>query len=87
MASNTAITVVSAAKLMNRKKSEPQSRPNGMLRNTFGSVTNMRPGPSPGFTPYAKHAGITMSPAETATSVSSSPTWMPSPRSVRSRPT
>ena len=71
MFSNTAMTVESAAKLMNRKKSVPHTCPNGICENTLGSVMNTSPGPLPGSTPNAKHAGKMMRPAMNATSVSS----------------
>ena len=62
MFSNTATTVDSAAKLMNRKNSVPHSCPTGIWLNTLGSVMNTRPGPLPGSTPNAKHAGKMMRP-------------------------
>ena len=43
--SNTAITVESAAKLMNTKNSAPHTLPKGICPNTIGSVTNTRDGP------------------------------------------
>ena len=79
MFSNTATTVDSAAKLMNRKNSVPHSCPTGIWLNTLGSVMNTRPGPLPGSTPNAKHAGKMMRPAMMATSVSSPATRSASP--------
>lgn len=49
--SNTAITVVSAAELRNRKNSTPHQRPPGMWLNTFGSEMKTSPGPEPASTP------------------------------------
>ena len=46
MPSKTARTVVSAAKLMKRKKSEPQKRPPAIWLKTFGNVTKTRLGPA-----------------------------------------
>ncbi len=43
--SNTATTVVIAAKLMNRKKSVPHRRPPTMLLKIFGRTTKISPGP------------------------------------------
>ena len=43
--SNTAITVESAAKLMNTKNSAPHTLPSGICPNTIGSVTNTSDGP------------------------------------------
>ena len=49
MFSKTAMTVDRAAKDMNTKnRACPSSCPPGMLLNTFGRVTNTRPGPEPG---------------------------------------
>ena len=86
MFSNTAMTVESAAKDMNTKNSEPQSRPNGMLLKMLGRVTNTRPGPEPGFTPKAKQAGKMMSPAMSATMVSSRTMYRASPVRERDLP-
>ena len=68
--SNTAMTVESAAKLMNRKKSEPHSWPRGICSNTEGSVMNTSDGPASGLTPNARQAGKMMRPAMRATKVS-----------------
>ena len=84
--SNTAMIVESAAKLMNTKNRAPQSRPPGICENTPGSVTNTREGPSPGFTPNAKHAGKMMRPATSATNVSSPQMRTASPVRERSLP-
>ncbi len=46
--SNTATTVVIAAKLMNRKKRVPHSRPPTMLLKMFGRTTKISPGPCAG---------------------------------------
>ena len=48
---NTAITVESAAKVMNKKNSAPQNRPWGMWLNTLGSVMKISGGPDVGLTP------------------------------------
>ena len=84
--SKTAMMVDSAAKLMNRKKSAPQSWPNGIWLKTMGSVTKTSEGPSPGFTPKAKHAGKMMRPASSATPVSRPQMRTASPVSERSLP-
>ena len=81
--SNTAITVDSAAKLMNRKNSVPHSCPRGIALNTMGSVMNTSDGPEAGSTPKAKKM---TSPAMSATSVSSTPTRTASPVRRRSLP-
>ena len=69
--SKTAITVDNAAKLINKKNKVPHNLPLGIELNMFGSVTNINPGPAPGFIPYAKHAGKIIKPAVKATKVSS----------------
>ncbi len=46
MFSNTARIVEKAAKLRNRKNSDPQSLPRGMAAKMLGSVTKIRPGPA-----------------------------------------
>ena len=79
MFSNTAITVDSAAKVMNRKNSVPHSWPKGISLNTMGSVMNTRLGPEPGSTPNAKHDGKMTRPAMSATMVSSTATRSASP--------
>ena len=43
--SNTAIIVVNAAKLKNKKKKVPQIFPKGILAKIFGNVWKIRPGP------------------------------------------
>lgn len=68
--SKTAVTVEKLAKVMNRKKSPPQSCPIGILMKIFGSATKIRDGPSAGATPKAKQAGKMMRPAMMATKVS-----------------
>ena len=70
MFSNTATTVVRAAKLMNRKKRAPQNVPPASWLKMLGSVTKIRPGPAPGFTPNAKQAGKMMKPDISAAKVS-----------------
>ena len=84
--SNTAMMVDSAAKLMNTKNSAPHSCPGGIWLNTLGSVTNTSPGPLPGSTANAKHAGKMMRPATSATAVSKPQMRSASPVSDRSLP-
>ena len=84
--SNTAMMVDSAAKLMNTKNSAPHSCPSGIWLNTLGSVTNTSPGPLPGSTANAKHAGKMMRPATSATAVSKPQMRSASPVSERSLP-
>lgn len=48
---NTAIIVVRAAKVINRKNIAPQILPPAIWLNTLGRVTNTSPGPSPGSMP------------------------------------
>lgn len=48
MFSNTAITVLSAAKLKKIKNNVPHRLPKGMLANTLGKVTNTSDGPLSG---------------------------------------
>ena len=55
--SNTAVRVDKAAKLIKIKNSVPHSLPAAILLNMFGKVTNTSPGPEPGSTLNAKHAG------------------------------
>ena len=55
--SNTAIMVVTAAKDMNRKNRKPHNLPPDMALNTFGSVTNTRPGPLSAATLKEKQEG------------------------------
>ena len=84
--SNTAMTVDSAAKDINRKNKAPQSLPPAIWLNTFGSVINTSPGPAPGSTPNAKHAGMMINPAINATNVSRIRILTLSPASVHSLP-
>lgn len=84
--SNTAIIVETAAKTINRKNKVPQILPPLIALNTFGSVTKIRLGPSPGSTPYAKHDGKIINPAINATNVSNDVTQIASPVNVRSLP-
>ena len=83
MPSNTAMTVESAAKLMNTKKSVPQTWPSHICSNTLGRVMNTRPGPESGATPKAKQAGKMMRPVASATPVSKAPMVAASPMSER----
>ena len=83
---NTAIMVESAAKDMNRKNSAPQNLPPFMALNTLGRVTNTRPGPYPGLTLKAEHAGKMISPAMSATMVSRIVMLTASPVSLCSLP-
>ncbi len=57
MFSNTATTVDSAAKLMNRKNSVPPQLPHRHLAEHAGKRDEHQAGPLPGSTPNAKHAG------------------------------
>ena len=82
--SNTATTVDRAAHAIKRKNNAPQSLPPIIWLNTFGSVINTSPGPAPGSTLNAKHAGIMIMPAISATKVSSTRILRLSPASVRS---
>ena len=68
--SNTAIIVVNAAKLKNKKNKAPQIFPNCIFAKILGNVWKINPGPCPGSTLYAKQAGITIKPATNATNVS-----------------
>ena len=68
--SNTPTIVERAAKNRNRKNKDPQIRPPAICVKIFGSVINTSPGPAAGSTPKAKHAGMTISPAISATKVS-----------------
>ena len=69
--SKTAITVVRAAKLKNRKKSAPQIIPPSIALKMFGNVIKIRLGPLPGFILKARQAGKMIKPAMIATAVSS----------------
>ena len=84
MFSNTAITVDIAAKDMKMKNKVPQILPPGIWLKMFGNVTNTRPGPSPGSTPNAKHAGKMTRPAAKATNVSKRQMLVDSPVRERS---
>ena len=86
MFSNTAITVDSAAKDINRKNRAPQSLPPAIWLNTFGRVMNTSPGPAPGSTLNAKHAGMMIRPAISATNVSRIRILILSPARVHSFP-
>ena len=80
------MTVDNAANVIKRKNKVPQIRPPAISLNTFGSVINTSPGPSPGLIPNAKHAGKIISPAIIATDVSKSVTLIASPVSALSFP-
>jgi len=84
--SKTAMTVESAAKLMNRKNNEPHSWPSGICSKTLGNVTNTSAGPCPASTPNDMQAGKMMRPAMSATKVSRPHTRSASPVSERSLP-
>lgn len=51
MFSMTAMTVEKEAKVMNRKNSDPHTRPPAILVNTLGRVTKIRLGPEVTSTP------------------------------------
>ena len=80
--SNTATSVVNAAKLKNRKNNPPHTHPPATCAKIFGIVINIRLGPAPGSIPYAKHAGIIMKPAISATIVSSTVIFTASPNNL-----
>ncbi len=86
MFSHTASTVDSAANTINRKNSDPHQRPPAMWLNTVAIVSNSRLGPALTSTLNVKQAGKIISPATTATNVSSRMTLTDSPSSVRSLP-
>ena len=79
MFSNTAMIVENAANVMNTKNKLPHNLPIGMLLKIFGNVTKIRFGPLSGCTPYAKHAGKMIIPAQRATNVSRIATFTASP--------
>ena len=83
---STKTIVENAAKDINRKNKAPQSLPPAIWLNTFGSVINTSPGPAPGSTPNAKHAGMMINPAINATNVSRIRILTLSPASVHSLP-
>ena len=83
---NTAIMVVTAAKDMNRKNRKPHNLPPDMALNTFGSVTNTRPGPLSAATLKEKQEGNIIRPAIKATQVSRMQTLRLSPSKERSFP-
>ena len=87
MFSNTAMTVVRAAKDMNTKNRAPHSCPMGISLNTLGRVMKIRLGPESGATSKAKQAGKMMSPAVSATQVSRVATRTASPARECSLPT
>lgn len=69
--SSIAIEDVNAANSNNTKNKTAMRFPqNGNCSNTSGSVTNTKPGPSPGFKPYVNTAGKIINPAEIAIKVS-----------------
>ena len=69
--SNTAITVVIAARVMKRKKRNPQHLPPPISEKMFGRLRKISPGPEPGLIPKEKQIGKIISPAVRATNVSS----------------
>ena len=83
--SNTAMTVEKLAKVMNRKNSVPHSRPPAIFVKTLGSVMKIRLGPASGAMPKEKQAGKMISPAQTATKVSSTQMRAASPGRVKRR--
>ena len=83
--SNTEMTVVKLAKVMNRKNSVPQKRPPRMPAKTLGRVTKISDGPASGCTPKEKLAGKMIRPLISATKVSSRQMRTASPVSVFSR--
>ena len=84
MFSNTAITVERAANDMKMKKNIPHKRLEAIWWKTLGRVMKSSDGPESGSMPYAKQAGIMISPATTATAVSRTITFTDSPTRVRS---
>ena len=70
---------VSAAKNTRIKKRVPIAPPIGMLLNTFGSITNISPGPCPNCSAVppekANTAGMIISPAINAIPVSKTSIW------------
>ena len=89
MFSNTAITVESAANVINTKNNEPTILPIGIALNMLDSVVNRKLAPTvdaSAVTPllYVKQAGNTISPDVIATNVSSDIIVIASPVSERS---
>ena len=68
--SNTAIIVDIAANDINTKNRVPQILPFTIWLNTLGNVMKRRDGPASGWMLNAKHAGIIINPAVSATKVS-----------------
>lgn len=85
MFSNTAMTVEKLAKVMNRKNSVPHRRPPAMFVKTLGKVIKIKLGPASGEMPKEKQAGKMISPAQTATKVSSTQIRAASPGRVKRR--
>lgn len=85
MFSNTAMTVVKLANVINRKNSVPHRRPPAMLVNTLGRVMKISFEPESGEMPNEKHAGKMIRPALMATNVSSAQMRTASLASVLSR--
>ena len=82
--SKIASTVENAANVINTKNRLPHSLPSGRWLKMFGSVINISFGPELTSTPYEKHAGNIISPEHSATKVSSTATFMDSPKRARS---
>lgn len=83
--SNTAITVESEAKVINKKNNAPQILPPDIELNTGGKVSKIKAEPGfSGMMPNEKHAGNIISPADMATKVSSPATVKASDVRVRS---
>ena len=78
LVSTSDMALVSAAKSTSKKNPIPAIRPAPMLSKTFGNVINISEGPALSFAgsppENANTAGITISPAKTATPVSTSST-------------
>ena len=80
--SNTAITVESEAKDINKKNKAPHICPPAIKTNTLGKVIKIKLGPLSGLIPNEKHAGKIINPAIIATKVSSTATFVASFKSV-----
>ena len=68
--SSIPIVEVYAAKINKMKNNMPIRWPQGMLPKAIGSVTKIRPGPSPGLRLFAKTIGKIANPASKAIIVS-----------------
>ena len=62
MFSNTASTVENAAKLINKKNSEPHNLPPAIALNTFGKVIKINAGPESAGIPNAEVDGKIINP-------------------------